>query len=297
MIPAAANAGAAYPKSLRQRVLRRRDAERILRARFRRVTGRELDLDNPVTYADKLYWRMITQHRHPDPRFTVLADKYAVREHVRSVLGEGVLPDLYWHGTDPRRIPFDEIPRRFVAKTNHGSGQVIRVAGPVDRKEVIEQIDAWLHSNHYWGGREDQYFRIKPRALVEEHLEDGFSDGPLDYRFWCFDGSPAFIQVSDHAHALHVFFDTDWNRLDLRQRDEFTVYPVPRPPNLGDMIKAAELLSAPFDFVRVDLYSIAGTTKFGELTFTPNRGLRVFRPEAIDRDVGRLWRLDTTRRA
>jgi hypothetical protein len=285
----------AFPKALRRRMLRRRDAERILRTRFRRVTARELDLHNPVTYAEKLYWRMITQHRHPDPRFTQLADKFAVRQYVRELLGPGVLADLYWHGTDPKLIPFEQLPGRFVAKTNHGSGQVIRVAGSVDRDDMVQRIDSWLHTNYYWGGREDQYFRIKPRALVEEQLDDGFAGGPLDYRFWCFDGTPVFIQLSDHARALHVFFDTDWKRLDMRDRDEFTVYPVQRPPNLSDMIAAAEVLSAPFDFVRVDLYSIAGATRFGELTFTPNRGLRVFRPETLDRDVGRLWRLDVTR--
>jgi len=280
-----------YPRSLQRRAFRRRDAERILRARFRRVTGRELDLDNPVAYADKLYWRMITQHRHPDPRFTVLADKVAVRKYVRSVLGDEVLSELYWHGTDPRLIPFEDIPRRFVAKTNHGSGRVIRATDSVDQVDVVERLDVWLRTNYYWAGREDQYYRIKPCALVEELLDDGFADGPLDYRFWCFDGSVAFIQVGDHSQALHLFFDTDWNRLDIRNRDEFAVYPVPRPPNLDEMVKSAELLSASFDFVRVDLYSVAGTTRFGELTFTPNRGLRVFRPADVDRDVGRLWQL------
>jgi hypothetical protein len=287
---------ARYPATLRRRALRRRDGERILRERFRRVTGSDLDLDNPVTFTEKLYWRMITQHRHPDPRYTTLADKFAARDYARSVLGREVLTELYWHGTDPGQIPFHALPTEFIAKTNHGSGRVIRVSGSVDRDDVIRRLGSWLRTNYYWTGREDQYYRIKPLAMTEQLLDDGFASGPIDYRFWCFCGSPAFIQVSDHKQALHRFYDRDWNSLHIRNRDDFEVYPVARPSNLRDMVAAAELLSAPFDFVRVDLYSIAGVTKFGEMTFTPNRGLRVFRPASVDRDVGNLWRLDTSRK-
>ncbi|HCB74662.1 MAG TPA: hypothetical protein DEP91_00545, partial [Sphingomonas bacterium] len=61
------------------------------------------------------------------------------------------------------------------------------------------------------------------------------------------------------------------------------------PAALARMIEGAETLGAGFDFVRVDLYDIAGTPRFGELTFYPGSGLDRFDPPSLDRLLGRLW--------
>jgi hypothetical protein len=281
--------------SARRRALRRRDAERLLTRRFRQVTGRELDLDNPTTFTEKLYWRMIIQHRYPDPRFTALADKYSARLYVESLLGPDALPQLFWHGRTPAEIPFDDLPDRYVIRTSHGSGQVVRVVGHADRASVIADLSEWLATNYYWRGREDQYYRITPRLLIEELLDDGYPDGPLDYRFFCFDGSPVLVQVSDHSHAVHLFFDLEWNPLEMWAREADVFYPVSRPSNLAEMTRAAATLSEGFDFVRVDLYSVADRTLVGELTFTPNRGLKPFHPESVEHALGHLWVLDFDR--
>jgi len=45
---------------------------------------------------------------------------------------------------------------------------------------------------------------------------------------------------------------------------------IPKPDAYAEMIEAARELSAPFPFVRVDLYSFRGKVVFGEMTFTPN---------------------------
>jgi hypothetical protein len=277
----------------RNRLMRRRDGERILRERYRSVTGRELDLDAPEAFIDKLYWRMVTQQRRPDPRLTACTDKFLVRDYVRSVLGEDYLIPLHWHGTDPAAIPFDSLPSRYVVKSNHASSHVIRVDGEVDRTEVVAQAKAWMRENYYWVWREEQYYRIRPQVLVEDYLEDGYAAGPLDYRFYCFSGDLAFIQVSDHVIDLHVFFDPDWNEIDMRFR-EGARYDVARPTNLDEMVRAAVALSQPFDFVRVDLYNLHGDVRFGELTFTPSAGHREFEPEAVEQALGRHWRVEET---
>jgi protein associated with RNAse G/E len=280
--------------TVRDRLMRRRDGERILRERHHALTGRELDLDAPEAFIDKLYWRMVSQQRRADPRLTACTDKYLVRDYVRSVLGDDYLIPLYWHGTDPARIPFDSLPSQYVVKSNHASSHVIRVDGEVRRDEVVAQATAWMRENYYWVWREEQYYRIRPRILVEGYLDDGYAAGPLDYRFYCFSGEPALIQVSDHVLDLHVFFDTDWHTLDVRFREGGT-YDVAQPPNLDEMISAAVALARPFDFVRVDLYNLHGDIRFGELTFTPSAGHRLFEPEPVEQALGQLWPLgDTT---
>jgi hypothetical protein len=58
------------------------------------------------------------------------------------------------------------------------------------------------------------------------------------------------------------------------------------------MVAASEALSLDVDFVRVDLYDIAGTPYFGELTHYPNKGLSRFDPPSLDRRLGEYLRLD-----
>lgn len=84
-----------------------------------------------------------------NPRFTQLADKYAVRAHVASTVGEGYLTDLLWHGDNPRAIPFDRLPAEYVIKPNHAAGQVLIVRGEVDRDEIIRTVSSWLASNYF----------------------------------------------------------------------------------------------------------------------------------------------------
>ena len=71
---------------------------------------------------------------------------------------------------------------------------------------------------------------------------------------------------------IRELFDTDWN--DLSQY----VIPAgkattPRPTQLARMLEIANILSADFPFVRVDLYEVNEKIYFGELTFSPTGGV------------------------
>jgi hypothetical protein len=204
-------------------------------------------------------------------------------------VGERYLTRLYWQGFDPRRIPFDDLPERYVIKTNHGSGQVIFVNSTVNKEEVFAKLDRWLRINYYWRGREFQYFGIRPRVFIEEYLDDSVDGGPLDYRFWCFNGSPEVIQVDNHRHDINPFFDLNWNLLDLHYRTAAVRQHVAKPPNFDEMLQVASALSAEFDFTRVDLYNINGRICFGELTFTPVGGGLRLTPSAWDERLGQIW--------
>lgn len=269
--------------------LRRSEGERLLRQKFRRVHGHELDLNNARTFSEKLYRRMILMNRESTCRYTNLTDKYLVRDFVRAKVGERYLTKIYWEGFDPRQIPLDSLPQRYVIKTNHSSAQVIVVNGAVNKQDVFAKLDAWLKLNYYWSEREFQYFGIRPRVFVEEYLDDAVDGGPLDYRFWCFNGSPEVIQVDNHRHDINPFFDLNWNLLDLHYRSSAVRKPVEKPANLDEMLQVARALSVDFDFVRVDLYNIKGRICFGELTFTPVAGELRLTPPAWDERLGQKW--------
>ncbi|HME94049.1 MAG TPA: ATP-grasp fold amidoligase family protein [Methylomirabilota bacterium] len=273
---------------------RRSHGEKILLQRYARLHGTPLNVTNPRTFTEKLFCRMIAWNRGHDPIFTQLTDKYAARDYVRSRVGEQPLVELLWHGTDPRAIPFDALPASYVVKTNHACGQVILVEGKADDTEIVDKVSAWLKSNFYWVHRERQYYDIEPRVIVEEYLRNQDGSRPLNYKFWCFGGTPEVIHVSNYAHNLNSFFDPHWNLLDLHYREGVARPAIPRPIDFERMIQIASQLSAGFDFVRVDLYNLDGRICFGELTFTPMAGDLTLRPESWDLALGEKWKMAST---
>lgn len=270
----------------KRHLMKQWDGEKVLREKYARIHG---DLSNPITFTQKLFRRMIELHRKPNPLFTQLADKVLVRDYVRERLGDSLLVDMLWHGEDPASLPFDDLPQKSVAKTNHNCNGNILITSETDRQKAISQLREWLKFNYYWMSREAHYYHIKPQVLVEAFIDDGAENGPLDYRFWCFHGKAAAIQVDNHTHDLNAFYDQEWKTLRLSYRSGGTQQEVDRPQNLQEMVKAAETLSAGIDFVRVDLYNVNGRPLFGEMTFTPTGGANRFDPPEWDLKFGQLW--------
>jgi hypothetical protein len=279
-------------RAIRRRVLRRSEGEAFLLRRYARIHGKPLNLMNPQTFTEKLFWRMVMWNRGDmPPRFRRLADKYAVRAHVASTIGEEYLIPLLWQGDDPRAIPFDRLPANYVIKPNHSSGHVIIVRGEADREAIIREASGWLASDYYWQAREYQYYGIKPRIVIEEYLKSQNDGGPLDYRFWCFGGVPEVVQVDNHAHDINPFFDAQWNQLDLYYRKNATRPSIAKPSHFKQMFELASRLSEGFGFLRVDLYNLNGRVYCGELTLTPVGGIFQFTPDYWDVRLGKKWDL------
>ena len=159
--------------------------EAVLRQRFHRLFGYRLDTDNPRTFTEKLYGRMIAWHRQPDPRVAVLADKYTLRAHVAARVGEKYCSPMLWHTREATPIPFDALPARFILKASHGCKYVIRVEEPVDREAVTRRAHAFLSRNFYWAHREPQYRSLRGRLMAERWVDDDHPEGPIDYMFYC----------------------------------------------------------------------------------------------------------------
>lgn len=260
-----------------------------IRSSFKRTFGRELNDEHPCTFSEKLYTRLLRVNEQGDATFTRLSDKLQVRLYVARRVGAGYLVPLLWSGTNPEDIPFSDLPDPCMIKTNHGSGGNVMWGTGTTREEVVDRMKKSLKENYYWVSREYHYYKIPRRVLIESFLDDGFDDGPLDYRFWCFAGVPEMIQVDNHAHDINPFFDGEWNPLSLSYRHRFHERHIPRPENLEEMLRVASTLAAPFDFVRVDLYNIKGKVYFGELTFTPVAGKFRFSPSEWDDRLGEKW--------
>ena len=273
----------------KQRVMRRSDGERILLDRYIRVYGKVPNLNSPKSFSEKLLCRMLSLNRNPSLNY--VADKFAARTYAARRVGEQHLVKLLWHGHDPGKIPFESLPEEYVIKTNHAYNQVIVVKDNPNRTDIINKISVWLKVNYYWSNREGQYYHIEPRIMIEEYLKNQDGSGPLDYKFWCFNGKPEVVHVDNFARSINPFFDMQWNLLDLHYREGASRPAIGRPKHFEEMLFVVSQLSANFDFVRVDLYNIDGQIYFGECTLTPTAGESIFRPAKWDLILGEKWQM------
>ena len=87
-------------------------------------TKREhLDLDNPKTFNEKIQWLKIYDR---NPLYTLLVDKYLVKEWVAKTIGEEYVIPLIAKYNTPEEIDPEQLPNQFVLKCNHDSGSVIK---------------------------------------------------------------------------------------------------------------------------------------------------------------------------
>lgn len=264
----------------------------VQRSQFRQVFGRSLNLASPVTFNEKLHW--LSRH-YREPVMTQLADKFAVRSYVENRAGSEYLTEMYGVWDDPTTIAFDHLPDAFVLKVTSGSGQNLfcRDRSNLDREITVRQLTKWMKRSEYWVSREWAYKHIHARVIAEALLLDDQGEVPQDYKFFCFDGIPRFIQVdtgrfTDHRRDL---FDLNWERLPVTYTYPGSETVISRPQLLHGMLELAAALSKGFPFVRVDLYNIGNSVKFGEMTWYPGGGLERFSPSEYDYVFGEAVKL------
>ena len=103
------------------------------------------------------------------------------------------------------------------------------------------------------------------------------------------DWSEAQRSVSLRPDHKRVFYDLEWNCMNIRYGYKLEPREIKKPESLAKMLSAASILGRDFDFVRIDFYEICDRPYFGEMTFTPEAGLAKFDPPEIDVMLGKMW--------
>ncbi len=265
----------------------------IIVRNFERVHGRPPDLKNPVTFNEKIIYKMIYDRRRV---LTQLADKLQARDYVAERIGPDYLPTIYQICRSPGEIAWETLPRRLMIKANHGCGMNIAVfdksAGNVS--ELVPHFEKWLRTNYYDAFREWAYRDIQPAIFSEELLTDSTGITATDWQFHTFDGRVEFLQVAidKFGRGARNDYDRNLNLVPLRTlRYSNSPTPLTFPRNLDLMFSLAERLGKGLDYVRVDMYNLDGRIVFGEFTNYPGAGLVRFFPASAELLYGSKWRI------
>lgn len=266
-----------------------------LRIAYFLTMGKKLNLDNPVTYNEKLQWLKL-YNRHKE--YTDMVDKYKVYDYVKENVGEEYLIPLLGVWDKPEEIPWEQLPQQFVLKCTHDSGGIVIIKDrdSVDREKICKKLHKVLKTNYFYGDREWPYKDVKPRIIAQTYMTDESNVELKDYKFFCFSGKPIYMFVAKGRQegAENVkfnFYDMDFNKLPLKNGHENFDAPMEKPLAWEEMKKVAGRLSAGIPHVRVDLYDINGRVYFGEMTFFHWSGMVPFEPEEWDRKFGDLIHL------
>lgn len=250
---------------------------------YRAYQHRPLDLDNPKSFSEKLQWLKLYDH---NPRYTQLTDKYLVRDYVKEAIGEQHLIPLLgkWERVDD--IDFSLLPSQFVLKCSHDSGSTVICKDKVSfDKRRLKKLRKRMKFDYYWASREYNYKGIERRILAEKYMLDHDTDDLQDYKVFCFDGTPKFIQVDKNRFGNHTreYYTSEWKPIPVMDaytnRGQKTTLP---PSVLKEMLQIASKLSAGFCHVRIDLYYANGNIYFGEMTFHDGSGGEPIEPFTYD---------------
>nr|WP_263325975.1 ATP-grasp fold amidoligase family protein [Neobacillus sp. Marseille-Q6967] len=260
-----------------------------LKAKFKRRHGYHLNLVSPRTFSEKIQWIKLYGNLQ---RFSKYVDKYEVREYVKSKIGEKSLIPLIGVYNNVNQINLDTLPDSFVLKATHGCkwNMLIKDKTKFNWNAKKKLVRKWLNSSYYRITGESNYQNIKPRVVIEEYIKD--SSGDLkDYKIFCFNGEPRYIQVDGNRYRDHKrdIYDLNWNKLPVQYGYPNFSKPVDKPSRLNELLDTARILSADFPFVRVDLYCTNEQIFFGELTFTPTNGFKPFNPRHYDLLFGKFF--------
>ena len=275
------------------RILRLLPDKTYLKMKYYYYFHKHLDLRNPQSFNEKLQWLKLYDRK---PEYTIMVDKYRVRDYIKEKIGEEYLIPLIGVWDNPDGIDFDSLPNQFVLKCNHNSGQGMYICKdkskltPKDIETIRKNLEKGLTHNYYFSGREWPYKDVPRKIICEKYMEDKSTSELRDYKFFCFNGVARCYKVDFDRFIEHRanYFTADGEIMKLGEKD----YPpdfnkeLLIPENLEKMKELAVKLSEMHPFLRTDFYDVDGKVYFGELTFYPASGFGKFIYDGNDELLG-----------
>lgn len=272
--------------------------KKYLEIAYKIAMGKKLNLDNPETFNEKIQWLKLYDRK---PEYTMMVDKYEVKEYIRNLIGNEFVIPTYGVWEDFDDIDFEKLPNQFVLKCTHDSGGLVicKDKSKLNMHKAKKTIKQCMRNNYFWGSREWPYKNVKPRIIAEKYMEDVITGELRDYKFFAFDGVVKALFIASDRQKFNEetkfdFFDDEFNYLHIINGHPNSKFIPEKPTNFEKMKSIAALLSKGIPHLRVDFYEVDGKLYFGELTFSHWSGMTPFEPEKWDYEFGKWIHLPNT---
>lgn len=273
-----------------------RQDKSFIQKQYYERTNQELILDHPSKFNEKLQWLKFFWRDDRAYRFT---DKFNIPQIMMEYGLPELIPERICVFDSAEAISFDYLPESFVLKATHASGYNIFILrkSEADISRIKRAFAKVITVRYYALKFEWCYERIKPRIICEPLMSFSFQR-PLDYKFHCFNGVVMFVEIlnavvddKDLKEPVEMLVDKDYNRLGFsfgyKNNQNYN-----KSPDFEKMVRYAEILSAGFPYIRVDLMNPEeGVVKFGEFTFFPGAGYEEILPIEYQYKIGSWLKL------
>ena len=244
-----------------------------------------------------LYKKVAIYQTYLGPLHAPFVDKLIAKKIVKSICGDDIdVAPVIRILESPQDLRDSDLQPNYLIKAAHGSKWNIdpaREVGRRSRSHIIQQLQLWNRT--YSPGLEKQYSTILPRFFVEEKIVDKYHENyaSLGKNMASCDDAIVYmcrviygrvVSISARLGDLRNDYDRNWNVIGAFQ--------LPFIQDKGcfeRMIRNAEKLAAPFEFVRMDFYLGADEKiYFSEFTFSPTCGLSTL-PGNLEYTLSRYW--------
>ena len=264
--------------------------EKYITIKYKLEMNQKLNLKEPKTFNEKLQWLKLYDR---NPEYTKMVNKYEAKKYVADIIGQEYIISTLGVWDKFEDIEFDKLPKQFVLKPTHTSGNVFicKDKEKINYKQLRKMINKWLKRDYYLVHREWPYKNIKPKIIAEQYMVDDSGMKLKDYKFFCFNGKVKLLfiatdRVNENEETKFDFYDENFNHLPIKNGHPNALIPPSKPLNFEKMKELAEILSKDIPHLRVDFYEINGKIYFGELTFSHWAGMVPFEPEEYDLILG-----------
>ncbi|MEZ9176613.1 ATP-grasp fold amidoligase family protein [Vibrio kanaloae] len=268
------------------------------RLSIRKLKLKLVNENNAKTFNEKILLR-IKMAGNPElaKKLGFFADKYLVKSYVESKIGSKYVVPLLFVGDELNENVWNKLPKKFVIKTNFGTGaQHYHIVENKDSEifdEIKKKFDIALCDNWFNNTSEYAYKYIERKIIIEEYMPgvDG-KTSPDDFKLHMFrnkdDSFDVVVQVDTgrFEKLCRNFYDNQFNLLDIHYTGSSNFdfkLPIMR---VKEMIKLSEVLISDLTYARVDWYYIDDMIYFGEITHTHVAGNAQFYPKSADRLLG-----------
>lgn len=257
------------------------------------MTGYPLDLKNPITHNQRIVHKKLYNR---DPLLIITSDKVKVRDYVIETLGleeaNKILIPIYHISKTGQDIPHESWDFEFFMKSNHQSRANLLVKPGEDPQKIKEVCKKWLSQSYGQSLHEWAYRDIPRRIICEKVIRTPEGRIPMDVKFYCFNGQIKMVLFLADRFETQTRIFTDENRVEIPGAQLFgsaKMTTIPNFPTYTKMLELSKKLAEPFQFCRVDFYTVENSIYFGELTHYTGSGMERFDDFDVDLAFGKLW--------